>query len=130
MDSKDTSSTGVLQTEARVPPDDSVPQLKTYAYLADSARFAADSVASQMLPKITVSAQAGYQNPIGPIDETIQQNTFSVTASMPIFDWGQILDDSDSKRKQSQAYLKNLSQAQTDLWRDWNKAQDMLKSIR
>ena len=124
------SSLKDLQAGAQAPPDDSVPQLKTYAFLADSARFAADSVAVQMLPKVTLSAQAGFQDPIGPIDETIQQNTVSVTASMPIFDWGQILDDSDSKRKQSQAYLKNLDQAKADLWRDWNKSQDLLRSNR
>ena len=128
MDPKDTSLVALLN-ESQAPPDDSVPQLKTYAFLADSARFAADAVASQMLPKVTLSAQTGYQNPIGPINETIQQNTVSLAASMPIFDWGQILDDSDSKRKQSQAYLGNLGQAKADLWRDWNKAQDMMKSI-
>jgi multidrug efflux system outer membrane protein len=124
------ASRKVLQVGIQAPPDDSVPQLKTYAYLAQSARFAADSVAMQMLPKVVLSAQAGYQDPIGPIDETIQQNTLSVTASMPIFDWGQILDDSDAKRKQSQAYLRNLDQAKADLWRDWNKAQDQLRTIR
>jgi multidrug efflux system outer membrane protein len=129
MDPKDTSLVALLG-EAQEAPDDSVPQLKTYAFLAESARFAADSVASQMLPKVTLSGQAGWQNPIGPINETIQQNIVSVTASMPLFDWGQILDDSDSKRKQSQAYLKNLDQAQTDLWRDWNKAQDQLRTIK
>jgi outer membrane protein TolC len=48
---------------------------------------------------------------------------------MPLFDWGQILDDSDAKRKQSQAYLKNLDQAKSDLTRDWNKAQDQLRSL-
>ena len=129
MDPKDTSLVTLLG-EAQRAPDDTVPQLKTYALLADSSRFAADSVASQMLPKVTLSGQAGWQNPIGPINETIQQNIVSVTASMPIFDWGQILDDSDAKRKQSQAYLKNLDQAKTDLWRDWHKAQDQLRSIR
>ena len=129
MDAKDTSLK-LLREDSQAPPDDSVPQLKTYAFLAESSRFAADSVAVQMLPKVTLAAQAGYQNPIGPIDETIQQNIVSVTASMPLFDWGQILDDSDSKRKQSQAYLKNLDQAKSDLWRDWHKAQDMLRSIQ
>lgn len=128
MDPEDASLKS-LQAESQVPPDESLPQLKTYAYLADSARFAADSVASQMLPKITLTAQAGYQNPVGPIHTTIQQNTLSVAASMPIFDWGQILDDSDSKRKQSQAYLRNLDQARSDLWRDWGKARDVLRSL-
>ncbi len=128
MDSTEDSQK-VLRRESGVPPDDSVPQLKTYASLAESERFAADSIAVGMLPKITLSAQAGYQDPIGPINETIQQNTLSITASMPIFDWGQILDDSDSKRKQSQASLRNLDQAKSDLWLDWNKSQDALRSI-
>jgi outer membrane protein TolC len=128
MDSTEDSQK-VLRVESGVPPDDSVPQLKTYSSLAESERFAADSIAVGMLPKITLSAQAGYQDPIGPINETLQQNTLSVTASMPIFDWGQILDDSDSKRKQSQAYLSDLDQAKLDLWRDYHKAQDFLRSI-
>ncbi len=119
-----------LQKESRAFPDDSVPQLKAYACLAESERFAADSVAAGMLPKVTLSAQAGYQDPIGPINETIQQNTISLTASMPLFDWGQILDDSDSKRKQSQAYLRDLGQAKSDLWRDFHKTQDLLRSIQ
>jgi len=118
-----------LRAEAAVEPNDDLPQLKTYAYLADSARFAADAVQSELFPKITVSAQAGYENPDGPILTTVQQNIVSVSASMPIFDWGQILQDSDSKRKQSEAYLRNLDQARADLWRDWNKSKDALSSL-
>lgn len=118
-----------LRREAAVPPDDNVPQLKTYAYLADSSRFAAEAVHSELFPKITVSAQAGYENPDGPILSTVQQNIVGVSASVPLFDWGQILQDSDSKRKQSEAYLKNLDQAKSDLWRDWNKAKDALSSL-
>ncbi len=118
-----------LQKEATVPPDESVPQLKTYAYLADSTRFAANAISSELLPKITLSAQAGFENPDGPILETIQQNIISVSASMPLFDWGAIVKDSDSKRQQSEAYLADLDQAKSDLWRDWNKAGDSLRSL-
>jgi outer membrane protein TolC len=118
-----------LRKEASAPPDDNVPQLKTYAYLADSSRLASEAVHSGLFPKITLSAQAGYENPDGPILETVQQNIVSLSASMPIFDWGQILQDSDSKRRQSEAYLKNLDQAKSDLWRDWNKAKDALSSL-
>ena len=119
-----------LQKEASAPPDDTVPQLKTYAYLADSSRFAADSVQSQLFPKIMLSAQAGWENPDGPILETVQQNIVGVSVSLPLFDWDQILQDSNSKRKQSEAYLKNLDQAKSDLWRDWNKGQDALGSLQ
>jgi outer membrane protein TolC len=118
-----------LEKEARTPPDDSVPQLQTYAYLADSARDAANAVHSQLLPKITLSAQAGYENPDGPILQTVQQNIVSLSASLPLFDWGAIVKDSDSKREQSRAYLADLSQAKSDLWRDWNKAGDSLRSM-
>jgi outer membrane protein TolC len=118
-----------LQKEAAVPPDDSIPQLKNYAYLADSARFAADAIHSELLPKLILSAQAGYENPDGPILETIQQNIVGVALSMPLFDWGAIVKDSDSKRQQSEAYLKDLDQAKTDLWRDWSKAGDSLRSL-
>lgn len=128
MDSEKDSMDSLRQ-EAAVPPDDNVPQLKTYAYLADSSRFAAEAVHSELFPKITVSAQAGYENPDGPILTTVQQNIVSVSASMPLFDWGQILQDSDSKHKQSEAYLKNLDQAKSDLWRDWSKAKDALSSL-
>jgi outer membrane protein TolC len=118
-----------LQKEAAVPPGESVPQLQTYAYLADSARFAANAVRSELLPKITLSAQAGFENPDGPILETVQQNIISISASMPLFDWGAIVKDSDSKRQQSEAYLADLDQAKSDLWRDWNKAGDSLRSL-
>jgi outer membrane protein TolC len=118
-----------LEKEAQVPPDDSLPQLKTYAYLADSSRFAADAVGSGLLPKLTLSAQAGYENPDGPILETIQQNIVSVSLTMPLFDWGAIVKDSDSKRQESESYLANLDQAKSDLWRDWNKAGDSLRSL-
>jgi outer membrane protein TolC len=37
--------------------------------------------------------------------------------------------DSDSKRQESQSYLANLDQAKFDLWRDWNKAGDSLRSL-
>lgn len=118
-----------LRKEAGVLPDDTVPQLRTYAYLADSSRFAADAVQSELLPKITLSAQAGYENPDGPVLQTVQQNIVSLSVNLPLFDWGQILNDSDSKRKQSEAYLKDLDQAKSDLWRDWNKGQDALRSL-
>jgi outer membrane protein TolC len=119
-----------LQQETAVPPDESVPQLKTYAYLADSSRFAADSIHSGLFPKIILSAQAGYENPDGPILETIQQNMVSVSASMPLFDWGQVVNDSNAKQKQAEVYEKNWTQAKTDLTRDWDKAQDALGSLR
>jgi outer membrane protein TolC len=122
-------SLALLQQEAAVPPDESVPQLKTYAYLADSSRLAADAVHSGLFPKLTLSAQAGYENPDGPVLQTVQQNIVSVSLNMPLFDWGQIVSDSDSKREQSEAYLKNLDQAKGDLWRDWNKAKDALRSL-
>ncbi len=121
---------GPLQRESSVPPDDSVPQLKTYAYLADSARLAANALNSELLPKITLSAQAGFENPADQvIPETKEQNIISISATMPLFDWGTILKDSDSKRQQSEAYLKDLDQARSDLWRDWNKAGDSLRSL-
>jgi hypothetical protein len=49
---------------------------------------------------------------------------------MPLFDWGQVVNDSAAKEKQAQVYEKNWSQAKTDLWRDWNKAQDSLSSLK
>ena len=85
---------------------------------------------SQLFPKILLSAQAGWENPDGPILQTIQQNIVGVSVSLPLFDWGQILQDSDSKRRQSDAYLKNLDQAKSDLWRDWNKGRDALGSLQ
>lgn len=123
------SNRNVLEKETVNPPDDSVPQLKTYAYLADSSRMAADAIHAELFPKITLAAQAGYENPDGPILTTVQQNIISVSASMPIFDWGQIVADSDSKHKQAEAYLKDLDQAKLDLWRDWNKGEDALRSL-
>lgn len=118
-----------LKGETAVPPDDNVPQLKTYAYLADSARFAADAVHSELLPKITLSAQAGFENPDELLLQTEQENTVIVSLNMPLFDWGQIVNDSGSKRKQSEAYLQDLGQAKADLRRDWNKAGDALRSM-
>jgi outer membrane protein TolC len=129
MDSTE-DSLQMLKKDEVVPPDDAVPQLKTYAYMADSSRFAANSIHSELLPKITLSAQAGYENPDGPILQTVQQNIISISASMPLFDWGQIVNDSDSKKKQAEVYEKNWSQAKTNLWRDWNKAKDELASLK
>jgi outer membrane protein TolC len=119
-----------LEAGEKQPPDDSVPQIRTYAYLADSARYAGDAVFSQLLPKIAVSARADFEYPNGPILETIQQNTVGVSVSLPLFDWGRIVNDSDSKQKQAKAYLKDLDQARSDLMRDWNKAQDQLRALR
>jgi outer membrane protein TolC len=129
MDSTADSLT-MLRKEEVVPPNDQVPQLRTYAYMADSSRSAANAIHSELLPKITLSAQAGYENPDGPILQTVQQNIISLSASMPLFDWGQIVNDSNSKQKQAEVYEQNWSQARTDLWRDWNKAKDQLSSLR
>jgi outer membrane protein TolC len=129
MDSTE-DSLAMLKKEEVIPPDDQVPQLRTYAYMADSSRSAANAIHSELLPKITLSAQAGYENPDGPILETVQQNIISISASMPLFDWGQIVNDSDAKQKQAEVYEQNWSQAKMDLWRDWNKAKDQLSSLR
>lgn len=129
MDAKE-ESLKALQKETRAPPDDSAPQLKTYAYLAESARQASGAAHSQLFPRITVSARSGFEYPNGPVLETIQQNTVGAALSVPLFDWGGILNESDAKKRQSESYLSNLRQAKADLWRDWNKAQDLLASIQ
>lgn len=106
-----------------------LPQLKTYAFLADSARSASDAVKAGLLPKIQLSAQAGWENPDGPVLQTVQQNIVSLNATMPLFDFGSLLSESDSQQRHSEAYLADLDQARLDLNRDWAKARDQLDSI-
>lgn len=119
-----------LQGESQVPPDDSIPQLRTYARLARAAKLASEAIHSQLLPRITLNARSDFEYPNGPVLETIQQNTVGVNLSVPLFDWGAIVNDSDAKKKQSDAYLADLDQARTDLKRDWNKAKDLLQSLQ
>jgi len=119
-----------LKKQAQTPPDGSVPQLRVYALMADAARLASAAVQSQLYPRIAVSGRSDYEYPNGPVLQTIQQNSAGASLSMILFDWGALGNDADSRRKQSESALKSLDQAGTDLARDWNKANDALRSLQ
>lgn len=65
------------------------PQLKAFAEMAESSRHMAAAAQSGYWPRIQAGARASYDYPNGPLQEQVQQNTFTVGAVWPLFSFGQ-----------------------------------------
>ncbi len=111
------------------PPDDGQPQIRGVALSAESARLAADSLQSKLMPTLYLSASSTLAYPNGPVLQQINQNTASVILSMPL-----VLGDPTShlvaeKRQQAEAAHYREEQLRTNLQRDFSKSSELLKSL-
>jgi outer membrane protein len=106
------------------------PLLKMHAATAESYRLSADSLSSNLLPKLSLFAKTSIDYPNGPILEKINQNTIGVALTMPLFEGSRSTNESFEKQNQMKAFENRREQARTDLLRDWHKASDQLKGLR
>ena len=108
------------------------PQLMMLQAAAQAARKQADAYNAGNWPTLKASARASYEYPDLPFPplETVQQNTFVVSGTWPIFAFGQISAQVKEQETLADAQDKRALALQSDLKRDWLKSHDRLKSLK
>lgn len=106
------------------------PQLRSLSFAAESSKRAADAQMSVLWPKIQLSAHAEYMYPNGPILQSVQQNIFMVTMSMPLFEADYDRSLAQEHAREAEGYEYQREQRIIDLQRDRKKAGDMLDSLK
>lgn len=112
-------------------PDDGHPRLRSQELKAQSLSLQAESVKAGLFPTVEAFARAALEYPsVGPVIEQINQNVIGVKATMPIFEMGQTRHLAKQKRLESDTARSELDQSRRDLQRDFDKAKELLASLR
>jgi outer membrane protein TolC len=113
-----------------VKPNDQHPQIRSQELLAQSSEKQAESEMDSLYPKVQFGASAILQYPNTIILQTIEQNTFQVGVSMPLFEGDRTRHLSAEKMKESESAQYNRDQTRINLDRDYDKAIQLLQSLR
>jgi outer membrane protein TolC len=122
-----------LADDARVEisePDDSHPQIHSEELLAQSNEFQASGVKSGLYPTLTFSARAALEYPNEILLQQVNQNTFSVNLSVPIFEMNQTLHRAHEKSREADSARYQKDQIRIDIQRDFAKSKELLASLR
>jgi outer membrane protein len=111
------------------PPTDQHPQIKSQELLAESSEKQAESSKDGLYPKVQFAASAMLQYPNVIILQTVEQNTFQVGVSMPLFEGDRSRHLSAEKMKESDAARFNRDQTRINLERDFDKAIQLLGNL-
>jgi len=112
-------------------PDDGHPRLRSQELKAQSLALQADSVKAGVYPTVEAFARAALEYPsVGPVIEQINQNAIGVVASIPIFEFNKTIHLARQKRLESDTARSELDQSRRDLLRDFDKAKELLASLR
>jgi len=103
------------------------PAVESHEALAESARRSARGAAANQWPALQLYAKTSRDYPNGPVLESFHQNTVSLTASMPLVDWGRTRREAAEQKRTAAAHERRRDQALEDLRRAWDNAQDQLK---
>ncbi|MGE0614252.1 MAG: TolC family protein [Bacteriovoracia bacterium] len=106
------------------------PQLRAQHYLAETAELAADGVGAGRWPLIQLQARTSLDYPNGPNLERIHQNSVGISLSWALLDWGRAGSAADQKRAEALGWRFRRDQAQSDLERDWEKAENRLEHLK
>ena len=112
------------------PPDDDQPELQSLSNLAQSSDEQAKSEWARLFPKLDVSASAMIQYPNEIVLQTIEQNAFTATLTMPLFDGNQTRHLVDSTRSDADSARFQREQAKRDLMTDFEKAMRELNNLK
>lgn len=105
------------------------PRLEALSDRAASSRLAAESQDATRAPKLQLYARSSLDYPNGPVIQQINQNTFGLNLSMPIFDGGRAKALAGESRAQAQSFDEQREQLRSDLQRDWDKVSARLASL-
>ena len=108
---------------------DNHPNIESLNRLADAARYAAESAAAGLWPRIAVNAKTSWEYPNGPTFEPFIQNAAGVSLSWALYESGASRARSNEQQSARDAALARRDQSATDFRRDWEKAQDHLAAL-
>lgn len=111
-------------------PNDEHPQLKSQELLAQSSDKQAESDMDSLFPRLQFGASALLQYPNTIILETVEQNTFQLGLSMPLFEGDHTRHLSAEKRREADAARFNKDQTRINMDRDYDDAVQLLQSLR
>jgi outer membrane protein TolC len=112
------------------PPDETQPQVRSQELLTESYERQAKSEKAGLYPVVQVSANASIQYPNEIFLESVEQNTFAVTLSMPLFEGSHTRHLAAEKEKEAESARFNREQTRIDMDRDYGKALVLLKSLK
>lgn len=112
------------------PPDERQPSIRSQALQAAAAEHAAQSQKATLYPTLLASASAKIEYPDEINLNTIEQNTFMLSLSMPLFEANRTSHLVAENRQQAEAARFNERQTQINLQRDFEKAERQLQSLR
>jgi outer membrane protein TolC len=124
------SSLDELKDAESAPFNPNQPQLQSLRSAAESAHLQATALESGHWPTLAASARASYDYPDAILPDTIQQNSFAVFATWPLFAFGQVNKQVDAQLALAGGQEALVTARATDLQRDWLKSHDRLKALR
>lgn len=110
-------------------PDEKQPSLRSLHLQADAATSLADSQIAGLYPTVRVSASARWQYPDQVLLNSVEQNAFLISLSMPLFEMGQTRHLAGEARAQADSARLQEAQARTNLDRDFRKARLLVNSL-
>lgn len=111
-------------------PTDQQPQIRSLKLLGESLNKTASAQTAKLFPTIQLFASTTLAYPNGPVLNQINQNTIGLTLSMPLYIGDPTWHLAASKRREAEATKHRALQLQTDMNRDYAKANEMLLSLR
>lgn len=106
------------------------PELESLNQMYKANVFSSESYHSGFYPNVTVYVKSMAQYPNVVVKEQIQQNTFGVNLSFPIFEGDLTRNQTQMAKAQALTYEYQRRQRKTDLDRDWIKFHDNLKILK
>jgi outer membrane protein TolC len=106
------------------------PRLAQLKELVEAAQRQAESAGSANWLKVQGSLRASLDYPNGPVLENVNQKSAYVSATMPLFAFGQAWAQTGEQEKNAQAGREREAQLCSDMKRDWLKARDSLASLK
>jgi outer membrane protein TolC len=112
------------------PPDDLQPQIRSQDLLAESALSLAESHKAEIYPSIQLSAKTSLDYPDGPVLERVNQNTISLSLSMPLFEGDRTKHLAAEKIKEAESAKNRRAQIWVDIHRDFDKSREVFENLR
>jgi outer membrane protein TolC len=129
LDSLDQSLQAV-STWTFQPPDSEQPMIKSQALQAEGSERQAASTMAALYPTVQASANASIIYPDAVLPQRAEQNTFAISMTLPLFEADHSRHLAAMKRKEAEAARFSEQQIEINLERDYEKALDLLKSLK
>lgn len=111
-------------------PEQNQPRILGQSLRAEALALSAQALGAANYPVLVLAAQSTYGYPNGPLLQNVNQNTFTATFSMPIWEFNRTHLLSAQKEAEAESAQSNKNQLRIDLVRDFRKAKDHFLSLR